>query len=122
MNKLKFFYVLLFSFLSLNVSAATIHLINDSSYTLNAVIKGADGQILGEFTIYSQRQATWQDSDQGIGEFTKGPYTVEWTCQHGSPFGVNYQVSSYATVTALGSVGRGYCKDAKQNGQGLEEY
>ncbi len=103
------------------VFSATITLINDSSYTLNAMIKNVNDEILGEFTISSQQRVSWQDSQQGVGEFTKGPYTVTWTCQSGAVFGVNDLVSSFATVTALSSVGPGYCP-GQQQGQGLQEY
>ncbi|GAB4193525.1 MAG: hypothetical protein Tsb0015_16280 [Simkaniaceae bacterium] len=111
MNRFLLFFLFL---ISAKVSASSVVLFNDSPFILKATVISADGETLGTFTIYPQRQTTWQDSYLGTSQFSQTPYTVIWTCKDGNEFGINYQVATGGMATPLSSSGRRYCKPEKK--------
>ena len=81
------FLFILMIFLS-NGYAGSVRLTNDSHYKLRAVIRAADGTILGELVIGAQNNATWNDSYSHLGQFGKGNLADEQVTQSQTPYDV----------------------------------
>jgi|SRR5579872_6419525 len=109
-------------FLTANLSAGTIHLLNDTPFMLRAVVRGNDGTYLGEVVIQPEQSSTWTDTYGQTGHFGKGevnkeyatrsqtPYTVRWSCMDGNDFSVCDNVATGGTVSANACDGRRICK------------
>jgi hypothetical protein len=93
----------IFFLLAGSLCADSINLFNDSEYTLKAVIYDANATMLGEF-ILNSRDATEWSNDQNYGAemayASASPYTVNWTCLSGGPYGSCDNVAAGSTVTA----------------------
>ena len=117
----KFCLFLLSFFISASAWAGTVHLINDSPYTLRAAIYGADGTFLGEMVLKPENSMRWTDTYGHVGYFGKGnvyeeqsrrsqtPYEVHWQCMNGSDFSISTQISTGGTATARTGQGRRIC-------------
>lgn len=104
--------------------AGTVRMLNDTAYTLRAVIRGADGSYLGELVLSAQSSNTWTDSFSHLGHndeantYEKGatrsqtPYTVLWYCMDGSDFSVCDNVGTGSYITAQQCPGKRSCKPA----------
>lgn len=114
-------FILFLSF-SILAEAGSVHLINDSPFTLRAVIRGNDGSYLGEVVLNAQHTSTWLDSYGQAGHFgykeapnySIVPYTVLWYCLDGSAFSVCTYVSPGGTVSAQSCPGNRMCRPKKR--------
>ncbi len=108
------------------LACAGVHLINDSPYTLRAVIQGYDGTYLGEMILQPQHLGDWSDSYGTMGRYGPGtaqsnttriPYTVLWYClesTEGDEYSICTGVATGSTVTAQSCQGRRMCKPKKK--------
>ncbi len=120
MNKLAFVFFAFFS-LATSVWAGSVHLVNDSPYTLRAEVRGADGTFLGEMVLKPEHSIRWTDTYGRVGHFGKGnvyqeqssrsqtPYQVRWTCMNGRDFSYCNGVATGGTATARTCEGRRIC-------------
>ncbi|MES2122908.1 MAG: hypothetical protein V4492_09060 [Chlamydiota bacterium] len=83
--------------------ANSLALVNDSNFTLRAVIVGADGTQLGEFVLNPRDESS---------DASQLPFTVNWYCMAGAPFGVCNQVGTGSVVTAQSCGGVQECPNA----------
>lgn len=106
--------------------ASSVRMINNSPYTLRAVVRGGDGSFLSEVVIQSQKETVWTDS---YGQYglngganasvnsnyrSKTPYTVLWYCLSGSSYAVCDTVSTGAVVTAQSCSGPRMCQPERK--------
>lgn len=106
--------------------AGSVRMINNSPYTLRAVVRGSDGSYLNETIIQSQKETVWTDSYGEFGSYgganssvndnyrSKTPYTVLWYCMGGSPYGVCDTVGTGAVVLSQGCSGNRMCPTKKK--------
>jgi len=94
--------------------ANSVSLFNDSDYTLRTTIYDANGTLLGEFVLNPRDASDWSDDDMNFGTemqyISQLPYTVNWYCMGGSPYGVCTNVASGALVTAQSCGGTQECQ------------
>ena len=99
--------------------ANSVTLMNDSSYMLRATIYDANGTLLGEFILNPRDATLWSDDDEDFGSETfyaaQLPYTVQWFCMNGSPYGSCNNVSAGAVVTAQSCGGAQECQEQPLN-------
>jgi len=109
----------LIALLSANLSADSINLFNDSSYTLKAVVYDANGTLMGEFVLNPRDAAEWNNNSQEAGADgnyqVTAPYTVDWLCTQGAEYGSCNYVAAGATVTAQSCGGTQQCPDSNTN-------
>ncbi|MBS0604797.1 MAG: hypothetical protein JSS60_07155 [Verrucomicrobia bacterium] len=103
--------------------ANSVSLFNDSEYTLKAVIYDANGTLLGEFVMNPRDATDWSDNDMNFGTETQYssqiPYTVNWSCMSGNPYGSCNNVASGSVVTAQSCGGAQECQQQQdQQGDG----
>ncbi len=100
--------------------ANSISLFNDSQYTLKAMIYDANSTILGEFILNPRDAIEWSDDQNNFGTemqyAPQTPYSVNWYCMGGSPYGICNNVAAGATVTAQSCGGNQECRQQQQNG------
>ena len=108
------------------LQANSVRLINNSPYDLRAVIRGSDGNLLGELVVKAQKETVWTDSYGQYGMYgganarnqqnsrSVTPYTILWYCLDGGNYGVCDTVSTGAVVTAQGCMGPRMCKPRKK--------
>jgi len=96
---------------------SSVVLYNDSSFVLTATIRSARGAILGSVTVKPNDSTIWQETSSGAPAFSETPYTVNWTCEHGSPFAVSVNVPSGGTATPLNASGAHYCQPPEKKDQ-----
>lgn len=93
--------------------ANSVTLLNNTPYTLQAVIYDASGTLLGEFTINPQDATLWSDDYENWGNESQYasqiPYTVNWYCMNGGSYGTCSNVAAGATVTAQSCGGNQEC-------------
>jgi hypothetical protein len=99
-----------------------VRLENDSNVRLRAVIRGADGSILGNVTLepntYPRSNYTWNDSSGQVGNNSsrsKTPLTVIWYCMNGTDFSISDNVSTGSFVRALQGSGKKNCTPNPKN-------
>jgi hypothetical protein len=110
---------LVFGWLSF-IDAGTVRLINDSPYRLRAVVRAADGTMLGEMVINSRQASVWSDQYSSPGEisqpeYSQTPYTVLWYCMNGDDYSFCGNVGTGAMVTAQTCDGARLCKPTKRD-------
>ncbi|HAZ15699.1 MAG: hypothetical protein A2Y28_03830 [Chlamydiae bacterium GWC2_50_10] len=122
MNKIAFFFTLM----TASAWAGSVNLVNDTAYSLRAVVRGGDGTYLGEMVIQPEHSMRWTDTYGQVGYFGKGsiyherstrsqtPYEVRWYCLDGGDFGISRTVSTGATSSASSSEGRRMCAIPKK--------
>lgn len=112
MRKLLFIVVLFFVG-SAAAWANSVTLLNNTPYTLKAMIYGADGTLLGEFILNPQDATQWSDNYQNFGPGNQSsslvPYTVNWYCMAGGSYGSCTNVAAGSTVTAQSCGGAQEC-------------
>lgn len=88
-------------------TAVTLNLLNDSPFTLTAVVQGADGTFLGQTEYAPGEQRTFVTTLKPTGMQTPGyydvaktPYIVVWKCANGGFYSVCTQVAAGALVSA----------------------
>jgi hypothetical protein len=98
--------------------ANSVTLMNDSTYTLKANIYDANATLLGEFVLNPGNATLWSDDDENFGTESNYaaqiPYTVNWFCMNGSPYGVCNDVAAGAVVTAQSCGGSQECQQQQQ--------
>lgn len=106
-------YVFLILFFSLH--ATEIRLTNDSPYVLTALIKAADGKVIGKQTLIAQQEYTWRDSlVSNTSNVSVTPYTVVWLCPHEDQYTICIDVSPGAAISANNCTGIKYCPPKKK--------
>jgi hypothetical protein len=99
--------------------ANSVTLMNDSGYRLNAVIYDANGTLLGEFVLNPRDATEWSDDDQDFGTesnyASQIPYTVNWSCMSGNPYGSCNNVAAGSVVTAQSCGGTQECQQQQQS-------
>jgi hypothetical protein len=109
----------IFIFAQSGCFANSVTLMNDTSYTLQATIYDANGTFLGQFVLNPRDATDWSDDDQNFGTETayasQIPYTVNWACMNGNPYGVCNDVAAGAVVTAQGCGGTQECQQQQGN-------
>jgi hypothetical protein len=113
-------YIFIFAFmLTCQMSwANSVTLMNDSTYTLKATIYDANGNLLGEFVLNPSDATLWSDDDENFGTesnyATQIPYTVNWSCINGNPYGSCNDVAAGSVVTAQSCGGLQECQQQQQ--------
>ncbi len=91
----------------------SVTLLNDSPYTLKAIIYDANDTLLGEFTLNPRNATLWSDDDENFGTENQYaaqiPYTVNWYCMNGGSYGSCDNVAAGSTVTAQSCGGNQEC-------------
>ena len=105
------------------VFANTVTLVNDSPFPLDVIIYAADGTVLGQYSLQPKMQQKWtNDYEYGTTipnpTDSQTPYSVIWTCQEGTEYGVCTTVSPGAEVFAQGCQGPLMCKPKKKPAPG----
>ena len=86
--------------------ANSVSLVNNSIYTLKATIYDANETFLGQFVINPGEATQWSYNYQNLNfgsannYESMAPYTVNWFCMNGSPYGTCTYVAAGAVVTA----------------------
>ncbi len=78
------------------------------------MIIAADGTVLDEVILNSRDASTWADDFYQYGYNPSGsttPYTVNWYCMKGQPFGVCTDVAAGAVVLAQNCSGSQECPE-----------
>lgn len=106
--------------LLLNVlSADSINLFNDSSYTLKAIIYDSSGTQMGEFILNPRDASEWNNNYENATANNTyqaaAPYTVAWLCMQGSQYGSCNYVAAGSTVTAQSCGGAQQCPSSSTN-------
>jgi hypothetical protein len=100
--------------------ANSINLFNDSTYTLKATIYDANGILLGEFILNPRDATEWSDDQMNFGTesqyASQTPYTVNWMCMAGGPYGSCNNVAAGSLVTAQSCGGVQQCQQQQQMG------
>jgi hypothetical protein len=94
--------------------ANSVTLMNDSTYTLRASIYDATGALLGEFVLNPNDATLWSDDYENFGTVSSDapqvPYSVNWFCMNGSPYGTCEDVAAGSVVTAQSCGGTQECQ------------
>ena len=113
MNKKGILLILCLLFQTL-AFANSVSLLNDSIYTLRAKLYDATGTLLGEFILNPRDAADWNDNQMDFGtqnqSASQTPYSVNWTCLGGGPYGSCNNVAAGSVVTAQSCGGNQQCK------------
>jgi hypothetical protein len=98
--------------------ANSVTLMNDSTYTLKANIYDANGTLLGEFVLNPNDATLWSDDYQNFGTESQYapqiPYTVNWSCMNGNPYGSCEDVAAGSVITAQSCGGAQECEQQQQ--------
>lgn len=98
--------------------ANSVSLVNDSPYTLTAIIYDANGEMLGEFVLNPRDATLWSDDYENFGtesaDASQIPYTVNWMCMNGGSYGSCQNVAAGAVVTAQSCGGDQECSQQQQ--------
>ncbi len=132
MRSFSFFRFFVFCIIPAFFYAASLTLINDSSYELTAIVRGADGTFLGQLTIQPGEQKLWS---QDLSSFelqvpnapvvSITPYTVVWKCSHQGIYSMCTNVATGSIVTANSCPGNYFCspndEETKNENKGSSE-
>lgn len=110
------------------VEASSLLLLNDSTYTLTAVVQAANGIYLGQITIQPGEQTRWTQetsrTDLNVpmdSQVSMTPYIVTWKCPHEGIYSVCDNASPGSLIRANSCEGMRYCKPKKQIEENSEE-
>lgn len=96
--------------------ANSVSLLNNTNFTLRAVIFSADGTQVGEFVLNPRDAADWSDDylEYGaeVSDASQVPFTVNWYCMGGSSFGVCTDVGPGTLVAAQSCGGVQECPNS----------
>jgi hypothetical protein len=99
-----------------SVWAGSVRLVNDTKYTLRAVIQGSKGDTLGELIVKAGQTSGWTDN-YGYTGFSKTPepeaqtpYTITWLCPEGKTFSTCYNIPSGTIAIATNGDGNHSCQ------------
>lgn len=104
----------LLSLISCPLIAASITVLNDSSYFLSATIYSGTKKELTTLEIPTGHSVQWADGPYNSRNYSKGPYTIVFTCPNGDEFGTVSKVPENSTVYAKRATGRRKCKEEGQ--------
>ncbi len=99
--------LLLFS----SLYAATIHIHNDSPYSLNATIYSETNTELTSIEVHPGHMVKWQESFYDAKDYTKGPYRIVFTCPNGAVYGTVSKAAQNSTVYAKRARGKKKCRE-----------
>jgi hypothetical protein len=107
MKSIFIFFLTLPSLLLATGTVLTIRLLNDTPFTLTAVVQGADGSFLGQAEYQPGQQNTFVTTltptdvqTPGYYDIARSPYTVVWKCANGGFYSVCPNVSPASLVAA----------------------
>jgi hypothetical protein len=103
----KLFFFMLFCCSS--IFCTTIYLHNDSPFTLIAVIKAADGSVIGQTKLEPNEEIFFNLEAQNQAKVSSTPYTVVWQCPHGGWYSVCSPASPGSLIRANSGTGQKYC-------------
>ena len=97
------------------IHAASLMLLNDSPFKLDAIIINALGDVKGNVSLDPTQQITWYSPTEGYVKYNSPtvPFTVVWYCKDGSEYGIWTNATSGSMVTAQNSTGQKMCKFKK---------
>lgn len=101
--------------------AGSVTLMNNSTYTLQAVVYDSTGKLLGQFVVNPGEATQWSDNFENFNFGMENsyqsvpPYTVNWFCMSGNPFGSCTYVAAGAVVTSQSCGGNQECREQQQN-------
>ena|ERR1700719_2428464 len=111
---MRFLFALLFLVASSISWANSVTLMNNSTYTLRASIYDATGTLLGEFVLNPNDATLWSDDEYNWGtensDAPQVPYSVNWMCMNGSPYGTCEDVAAGSVVTSQSCGGAQECQ------------
>lgn len=87
----------------------TIHIHNDSLYSLNATIYSGTNDEVTSIEVRPSHMVKWQDSPYDARDYTKGPYRIVFTCPNGDNYGTVSNVPPNSTVYAKKARGKKKC-------------
>lgn len=99
--------------------ANSVNFFNDSQYTLQATLYDANDTVMGQFILNPRDASVWSDDDNFGSEMQynyQTPYSVNWTCMGGSPYGTCTNVAAGTLVTAQGCGGAQQCQQQQEGG------
>ncbi len=96
-------------FLPLFLQAVTIHIKNDSIYSLTATIYDKKGDKINTSELFPNQVHTWIDSLSGAENWETGPFKIVFTCQNGDLYGTIKDVNDGFTVTTRSAIGPKRC-------------
>jgi len=105
----RLFFLMIFCW-GMQLKAASLQLINDTPYDLQAQIYTADGTLLGTETIKTEESASWNSSFAGYTApmNSQTPYTVAWSCTGNAEEGFYSRSDPVGTgSTVIASQGNG---------------
>lgn len=104
----------IFTLLSSSLFAASITVLNDSSYFLNARIYSGSKELLTSLDIPKGHSIQWADGPFNSRDYSKGPYSVVFTCPNGDEYGTVSKIAENSTVYAKSAIGRKKCVEENQ--------
>ena len=108
-------FLLFFIFFTGTLLAGTVHIMNDTSFPLNAEVFSADGQSRGKILIAPHANSTWQDTSSVNYKWSQTPYRVIFTCANsGKQYGVIDGVQQSAYIRASMASGPRDCSEDKK--------
>lgn len=90
--------------------AASITVYNDSPYFLTATLYSREKEELTTLEIPKDHSVQWADGLFNSRDYTKGPYSVIFTCPNGDEYGTVSKIPENSTVYAKRALGRKKCK------------
>ncbi len=106
--------LLALTFLTSSLFAASITVYNDSPYFLTATIYSGKKAELTTLEIPKDHSVQWADGPFNSRDYTKGPYSVVFTCPNGDEYGTVSKIAENSTVYARRAIGRRKCNTEGQ--------
>ena len=91
-----------------------INVVNNSTYTLHAKIYDRDQNELASFELSPDHTNTWFDSLYNAKDYSKGPFSVHFTCPMGDNYGTVYRIMDGGTARAKAARGPKKCYSKSQ--------
>ena len=107
----------------LSLHSATVRLINDSPFSLSALILAATGEVMGRSSLEPLAQFSWENSQVDTSKNSLSPFTVVFHCAtDGGLYGTVNNVTTGSMVQASSASGARYCAPKKpEKGQKEEK-
>jgi len=94
---------------------ATVRIINDSPFELQALVLAATGEVMGRTALQPQGQYSWENSNINTADNSMSPFTVVFHCKtNGGLYGSIGNVTTGSMVQASTASGARYCAPKKQ--------
>ena len=117
MNKIRYIFFFFLSFFLSSAFSSSVTLLNDSPYSLTAIVQSAGGIFLGQEHLQAHEQIHWTKEliptelkSQYSSPVSTTPFTVIWKCEYGGVYSMCSDVSPGSLVRASICPGDRYCK------------